>query len=68
VFISEDIHYYPNPTQTDVNVHVSGEDTMVQVSVFSEKEILFIQGNNRSKTSLEKQTLICQDKLQEPTL
>jgi hypothetical protein len=37
VFISEDIHYYPNPTQTDVNVHVSGEDTMVQVSVFSEK-------------------------------
>jgi hypothetical protein len=27
VFISEDIHYYPNPTQTDVNVHVSGEDT-----------------------------------------
>jgi len=37
IFISEDIHYYPNPTQTDVNVHVSGEDTMVQVSVFSEK-------------------------------
>jgi endoglucanase len=37
VFISEDIHYYPNPTQTDVNVHVSGEDTIVQVSVFSEK-------------------------------
>ena len=37
VFISEDIHYYPNPTETDVNVHVSGEDTMVQVSVFSEK-------------------------------
>ncbi|MDA9101698.1 thrombospondin type 3 repeat-containing protein, partial [bacterium] len=37
VFISEDIHYYPNPTQTDVNVHVSGDDTMVQVSVFSEK-------------------------------
>ncbi|MDC0924531.1 cadherin-like domain-containing protein, partial [Flavobacteriaceae bacterium] len=37
VFISEDIHYYPNPTQTDVNVHVSGEDTTVQVSVFSEK-------------------------------
>jgi len=37
IFISEDILYYPNPTQTDVNVHVSGEDTMVQVSVFSEK-------------------------------
>jgi hypothetical protein len=37
VFISEDIHYYPNPTQTDVNVHVSGEDNLVQVSVFSEK-------------------------------
>jgi hypothetical protein len=37
VFISEDIHYYPNPTQTDVNVHVSGKDNLVQVSVFSEK-------------------------------
>ena len=37
VFISEDIHYYPNPTQTDVNVHVSGKDNSVQVSVFSEK-------------------------------
>ena len=37
IFISEDILYYPNPTQRDVNVHVIGEDTMVQVSVFSEK-------------------------------
>lgn len=37
VFISEDIHYYPNPTDSDVNVHVGGEDTMVKVSVFSEK-------------------------------
>ena len=37
IFISEDILYYPNPTQTDVNVHVSGDDTMVQVSIFSEK-------------------------------
>ena len=37
IFISEDIHYYPNPTDQDVNVHVSGEDTLVQVSIFSEK-------------------------------
>jgi hypothetical protein len=37
VFISEDIMYYPNPTQRDVNVHVSGEDTIVMVSVFSQK-------------------------------
>jgi hypothetical protein len=37
VFISEDIHYYPNPTPSDVSVHVSGEDTRVLVSVFSEK-------------------------------
>ena len=37
VFISEDIHYYPNPTQSDVKVHVGGEDTRVKVSVFSEK-------------------------------
>ena len=37
VFISEDIHYYPNPTDSDVKVHVGGEDTRVKVSVFSEK-------------------------------
>ena len=37
MFVSEDIHYYPNPTPSDVSVHVSGEDTRVLVSVFSEK-------------------------------
>jgi hypothetical protein len=37
IFISEDIHYYPNPTKNDVNIHVSGEDSNVLVSVFSEK-------------------------------
>ena len=37
VFISEDIHYYPNPTENDVKVHVGGKDTRVKVSVFSEK-------------------------------
>ena len=37
VFISEDIHYYPNPTENDVNIHVSGDDNDVLVSVFSEK-------------------------------
>jgi hypothetical protein len=37
VFLSEDIHYYPNPTPSDVSVHVSGEDTKILVSVFSEK-------------------------------
>jgi hypothetical protein len=37
VFISEDIHYYPNPTNNDVKVHVGGKDTRVKVSVFSEK-------------------------------
>ena len=42
IFISEDIHYYPNPTDSDVKVHVGGEDTRVKVSVFSEKGILFI--------------------------
>ena len=26
VFISEDIMYYPNPTQDDINVHIGGED------------------------------------------
>ena len=37
VFISEDIHYYPNPTANDVSIHVSGEDSNVLVSVFTEK-------------------------------
>ena len=37
VFISEKIHYYPNPTISNVNVHVGGEDASVKVSVFSEK-------------------------------
>ena len=37
VFISEDIHYYPNPTDSDVKVHVGGRDTTVKVSIFSEK-------------------------------
>ena len=35
VFISEDIHYYPNPTDNDVKVHVGGEDQQVKVSVFT---------------------------------
>ena len=37
VFISEDIHYYPNPTHNDLRVHIGGEDSTVMVSVFSEK-------------------------------
>ena len=37
VFMSEKIHYYPNPTLRNVNVHVGGEDASVKVSVFSEK-------------------------------
>ena len=37
VFISEDIHYYPNPTHNDVRVHIGGEDSTIMVSVFSEK-------------------------------
>ena len=37
IFISEDILYYPNPTKREVKVHVSGKDTKVMISVFSEK-------------------------------
>ena len=43
VFISEDIHYYPNPTQDDVRVHIGGKDSTVMVSVFSEKGSLIYQ-------------------------
>lgn len=35
VFISEDIHYYPNPTSNDIKVHVGGKDQKVKVSVFN---------------------------------
>ncbi len=35
VFVSEDIHYYPNPTDNDVKVHVGGKDQQVKVSVFT---------------------------------
>ena len=35
VFISEDIHYYPNPTNNDVKVHVGGKDQKVKISVFT---------------------------------
>jgi hypothetical protein len=37
VFLSEEIQYYPNPTINDVNVHVSGKDKRVIVSVYSIK-------------------------------
>ena len=35
MFISEDIHYYPNPTNNDVKVHVGGKDQKVKISVFT---------------------------------
>jgi len=43
VFISEDIMYYPNPTINDVNVHISGMDKKVMISVFSEKGDLVLR-------------------------
>jgi len=57
VFISEDIMYYPNPTQSDVNVHVSGKDTRVMVSVFSEKGDL-IYSKEQSIQDLSRKTYI----------
>ena len=49
VFISEDIHFYPNPTKDDVNVHVGGEDTEINVSVFSEKGDLIYRREQQVK-------------------
>jgi len=49
VFISEDIHFYPNPTPSDVNVHVGGEDTEINVSVFSEKGDLIYRREQQVK-------------------
>ena len=43
VFISEEILYYPNPTINDVNVHISGMDKKVMISVFSEKGDLVLR-------------------------
>ena len=63
VFISEDIHYYPNPTERDVNVHVGGDDNRVKVSVFSEKGDLvysryqdIAQESRKTKIDLNNQT------------
>ena len=63
VFISEDIHYYPNPTERDVNVHVGGDDNRVKVSVFSEKGDLIYsryqdiaQESRKTKIDLNNQT------------
>ena len=49
IFISEDIHFYPNPTKDDVNVHVGGEDTEINVSVFSEKGDLIYRREQQVK-------------------
>ena len=47
VFISEKIHYYPNPTINNVKVHVGGEDASVKVSVFSEKgDLIYTRDQN----------------------
>ena len=47
VFISEKIHYYPNPTISNVKVHVGGEDEAVKVSVFSEKgDLIYTRDQN----------------------
>ena len=40
MFVSEDIHYYPNPTDNDVKVHVGGEDQQVKVSIFTTAGVL----------------------------
>ena len=37
IFISEDIHYYPNPTEKNVYVHVGGKDDLIKVIIFTEK-------------------------------
>ena len=57
IFISEDILYYPNPTQGEVDVFVNGEDKGVTMSVFTTKgDLVFTrdQGIQESrKTQLD---------------
>jgi len=57
IFISEDILYYPNPTQGEVDVFVHGEDKGVTMSVFTTKgDLVFTreQGIQESrKTQLD---------------
>ncbi len=45
-----------------LTVHVFGEDTLVQVSVFSEKGDLIYTKEQQIQDFQEKQTLICLDK------
>jgi hypothetical protein len=35
ILISEEVYYYPNPTQNDVNILVGGKDENVSVSVLT---------------------------------
>ena len=49
VFLSEEIQYYPNPTIKDVNVHVSGKDKRVLVSVYSIKGELIYSREQKIK-------------------
>ena len=37
IFISEDIHYYPNPTEKNINLHVGGKDDIIKVIIITEK-------------------------------
>ena len=63
IFISEDILYYPNPTGGDVSLHVTGELTTVQVSVFGDKGDLIFSKEQQiedfsRKTNIDLSTLI----------
>ena len=47
IFISEDILYYPNPTEGEVDMFVSGEDRVVKMSVYSTKGELIYTKNQK---------------------
>ena len=63
IFISENIHYYPNPTKNEVNVHIAGKDNLIKVIIFSEKGDLIYtkfqdisEGSRKTNIDLSNQT------------
>ncbi len=56
IFISEDIHYYPNPTEKNINLHVGGKDDIIKVIIFTEKgDLVYSDYHNITEDSRKTQ-------------
>ena len=56
IFISEDIHYYPNPTEKNINLHIGGKDDIIKVIIFTEKgDLVYSDYHNITEDSRKTQ-------------